>query len=339
MRTPVSVGVVLARPSGVALAETLDRTDGVELVALCDRRARRGGPRVHVTSTAERMPRVSDLLESESLDAIAVSADPDTAFAVAEAAVAADKHVLVDGLIAASVEDAERLSQLAADRRRVVYSLQPSILDAATRELKALLARNRLGEVCYLRAVSNAEGRSHDSVWALVAEECARIVDVLEDEPLEVVAQGASYGRDEVDVATFILRFATGITARVDVSLLDARPARRLAVVGSTATAVVDADRARPLTLHYASPWTDAPARTTGDVHSPAVARTDPVAVGCDGFVHAVRSAAARPPLREAIVLVGVVAALQRSLAEGGAATSPASLRPELRLLDVSASA
>jgi len=329
VRAPLAVGVVLAEQSGAALVDALERLPQVEVVAVCDRRVgedtRTGDP----GGVSRRARRVSELLDDEDVDAIVVAADPETTHELVGLALEADKHVLVAGLIASAAVDAEALVRVAVARQRVLLSLHETVVDRATTEAKSLVAAGELGDVYYLRAVANAGGR-HEGLWPLVADEVARIVDLLADEPVEVVAAGTSYGGNNVDLVACLLRFATGIGAQVDVSTVDPCPLRRLAVVGSAGTAVLDPLGPRPLTIHYAR--RGGPGRS-GDVFSPGFDLEDPAVRGCELFVRAVRSPAARLPARESVVVAAVVEALQRSLELGGEPSLVPAVQPALRVV------
>ena len=220
------------------------------------------------------------MLDDEDVDAIVVAADPETTHELAGLALAADKHVLVAGLIACSAVDAEALVQAAVARQRVLLALHTTVVDRATSEAKSLIAAGEVGDVYYLRAVANACSR-HEKLWPLVADEVARIVDLLADEPVEVLAAGTSYGGSNIDLVSCLLRFANGIGAQIDVSTVDPRPLRRLAVVGSAGTVVLDPHAPRPLTIHYAR---NGDLSRSGDVFSPGFDPEEPAVRGCELF-------------------------------------------------------
>ena len=192
-----------------------------------------------------------------------------------------------------------------------------------------MTAAGELGDVYYLRALANACSR-HEGLWPLVADEVARIVDLLADEPVEVVASGTSYGGSDIDLVSCLLRFATGIGAQIDVSTVDPRPLRRLAVVGSAATAVLDRYAPRPLTLHYARPGDRG---RSGDVFSPGFELDEPAGRGCELFARAVRSRGAKLPARESVVVAAVVEALQGSLELGGERSLVPAVQSALRVV------
>ena len=213
MRAPLAVGIVFAEQSGTALVDALERLTQFEVTALCDRTADDDAVRAHLSHEGRRVRRVSELLDDEDVDAIVVAADPETTHELAGLALAADKHVLVAGLIACSAVDAEALVQAAVARQRVLLAVHTTVVDRATSEAKSLIAGGEVGDVYYLRALANACTR-HEKLWPLVADEVARIVDLLADEPVEVLAAGTSYGGSNIDLVSCLLRFANGIGRR-----------------------------------------------------------------------------------------------------------------------------
>ncbi len=328
MRAPLAVGVVLAEQSGTALVDALERLTQFEVAAVCDRRV---GDDVlgHLSRESRRARRAGELFDDEDIDAILIAADPETTHELAGLALEADKHVLVAGLIASTALDAEALVQSALARQRVLMSLHETVADRATNEAKALVAAGELGDVYYLRAVVNASGR-HEGLWSLVADEVARIVDLLADEPVEVVAAGTSYGGTNIDLVSCLLRFATGIGAQIDVSTVDPRPLCRLAVVGSGGSVVLDKHASRPLTVHYSSNGDRGP---SGDVFSPGFDPEEPAVRGCELFARAVRSRGAKLPARESVVVAAVVEALQGSLELGGERSLVPAVQTALRVV------
>ena len=328
MRTPITAAVVLERDSGVDFVRALEQIPKASIGWICDRRLRR--EETAWAPGARRTTHVDDVLDDEDVDVVIVSADVDDRREIAARSLAADKHVLVEGTIAPDADRAETLAREAHRRQRVLASAHRAPLHAATRELKALVSLGRLGELYYLRSVRNATPGAQDELWSLVADEVARVLSVLEDEPVEVHARGESYGGADVDVASCLLRFATGITSEIDVSTLDVRPLRRCAAVGSDATVVVDELGAWPLAVHDAR---------CADVFSPHVETSDPALEACHSFLCAVRATGQPAPPRDAVVVVTVLDALRRSLAANGAAAPPASLQPGLRVLGAESNA
>jgi predicted dehydrogenase len=328
VRTPVTVGIVLHEGADQGLFRAIDQLPQAKVAWLCDRQVHPQEP--WRGKFAGRTGRVDDILEDDEVDAVLVLApDPFVRGEHVGRALEADKHVLVGGTIAGTMSHAEQLLADAHRRQRRLVSVQRSLFEASTLALRDVVAEGRLGELYYLRAVRHGDVASTANLWSVAAEEVARILHVLADEPVEVTARGDSYAGPDLDVVSCLLGFATGITAQVELSGLDPRPMRRLALVGSRATAVLDELAAMPLTIYTARGR-----RGGGDAFSPRIEQNDADLEACEAFVSAIRSTAAAPPARESIVLVAVLDALRQSLASAGASAHPAAdTQPDLRVI------
>jgi predicted dehydrogenase len=328
VRTPVTVGIVLEEGADPGLFRAMDQLPKANVAWLCDHRVRRDDP--WHSLFAGRTGRVDDVLEDDEVDAVVILApDPFVRGEHVTRALEADKHVLVGGTIAATTSHAEQLVDEAHRRQRRLSAFQRSLYHAATLALRDVVAEGRLGELYYIRAVRHGDGASTTNLWSIGADEVARVLHVLADEPVEVTARGDSYAGPDLDTVSCLLRFATGITAQIEISGLDPRPMSRLALVGSRATAVLDELALMPLTI-----FTARGRRGGGEAFSPRVDAYDADLDACELFVSAIRSPAASAPARESVVLVAVLEALRQSLGSAGAASPPAAdVQPDLRVI------
>ena len=325
MRTPVSLGIVGGHPSAEDIALAFEQLPRADVRWLCGEwRATAISRRIRVKSTE----RLEDLLDDEALDAVVVAATVGDRYRLASLALEADKHVYLTGPPARHGEQAECLAKQALNRGRHMFAGDLRIWDPAVEKLEGLICAGDLGEVLCLEAERHVCGRAlneDDLLWGPGAEEIALILRVVGDEPVTVDARGERFLDPSAwDVLRCSLSFATGITAQIAVSALDARPAAWLAVVGSEATAVLDFSSASPfrLSVHRkarnGSP-ADGTAFSPGDVFAPQVGREDPVRRSCEAFLSTVRSASVPVAVgREAAILVETLEGIQRSHARGG---------------------
>lgn len=316
MRTPVTVGVVGLGRWGPRLAHAFDAMPQARLRWLCDH-----NPQAHLAlgaryPTAHISSDFDDLLDDEDLDTVVVATPAASHYELAKRAIEAEKHVLVEKPLALRSQDADDLVRRAerGGRRLVVGNV--SAFQPGLRRLKKLIDAGRLGEIYSLEARRHSPptlGEQESVLWSVGVQDVSLVIHLLGDEPVEVLARGGSYVKPGIaDSVACYLRFATGIAAHVFLSLLDARPARSLTVVGSRRTATFDDTvPERKLTIYDPS----------GDFVSPRLAEGDPVRLDCEHFVAAVRSDG-EPAVqgREGAAAVNVIEQLQRSLEEEGAA-------------------
>jgi predicted dehydrogenase len=206
-------------------------------------------------------------------------------------ALEADKHVLVGGTIAGTTSHAEQLVAEAHRRQRRLSAVHRPLFNAATLALRDVVAEGRLGELYYLRASATARERRPTNLWSIGADEVARVLHVLADEPVEVTARGDSYAGPDLDIVSCLLRFATGITAQIEISGLDPRRCAGSRSSARTRPPVLDELAPRPLTLYTARGR-----RGGGEAFSPRVDPQDADLEACELFVSAIRSPGAAAP-------------------------------------------
>ena len=328
MRTPVTVGVVCGPDgSGDALARIFDALPQATLRWVCDdgRRATSigYGPATAWTGDFE------ELLHDEDLDAIVFASSELAGRGRAAAALACEKHVLVDGPLASSSLEADELVTAAARGTRTLMATAPRLLRPEVLKLHRLIDRGVLGELYYVHADrhvlrADAEG---DLLRGIGLDLVALVLDVLGDEPVEVVGRSESYlGRPSADVAFAKLSFATGIGAYLHISCLEGSSVDRVSVVGSYGTAVIDATGGEQALSVYANGSTpdslgELPLEH-GDRLVYRLPEEDPLRLACSRFVTAIRSPDELRVGREAAAAIAVVEALEASCLHQGAPES-----------------
>lgn len=267
----------------------------------------------------------ADLLDDEELDAIAFVGPQVATGGRARAALEADKHVFVAGPLALSSVDADALAEVAEERGRQLWSHLPGVEHPAARRLHALVDGQRLGEVFYVHAQRflPRDDPTLDLLWGPGADVVALVLDLLADQPIEVVGRAESYLEPpRPDVVFAELRFATGIVARIHLSRLEGEVADRLSVVASAATAVIDHGAAgRQLALYATSDelGADSVAVEPGTMVGYPLPADDLTRAACARFVGAIRSPGETHQAREAAATVGVLESLELSCLNRGA--------------------
>jgi predicted dehydrogenase len=343
MRTPIAVGMVGLGAWGRRLARGLDEHPQTELRWLCDRSAKTRLDVRRLYPAASDASSLDELLDDESLDAVAIATPPETRRELAKRALEAEKHVLVRSPLALGSEEADELVRLAEQRGRCLMVVHLLLLHPAIRKLKELIDLGRLGELYYLTGTWQGLGRppAEESVlWRLGADAVATVLHLVDDEPVEVIATGDSYLQPAVtEVASCYLRFATGITANLHLSSLHPHRVARLTAVGSKRAGIFDGvDPERKLTIYEQGSGgrrgEGDGALRSGEIVSPRIALDEPFRAQCDSFVAAVRRSGEPADARLAAATVSVLETLERSMRGGlGAAPAPKSAKGGGRLI------
>ena len=340
MRTPVTVGVVGVGRSGEELVRTLADLPQAQLSWLCDESRR---PQLVLSpryANARVTSDLDDLLDDETLDAVAIATPPPTHYDLISRALAAGKHVFVDGALCDESARADELVRLARRRNLRLMVGHALVFHPAVRKLKELIEFGRLGELYYFSARHHAltvDQAPQSVLWSLGPDQVAVLLHLLDDEPVEALARGDSYREPGVpDAVSCYLRFATGISAHVHLSALDPLKLRRLSAIGSARAAVVDdLEPDRKLAIYETAP-TRRPARQrTLDVYSPGIEHVEPLRLACEQFLAGVNSSHELASARQAAAVVRTIEALDASLEQGRPAVAARIRRDTSRVVEL----
>ena len=330
---PVRVAVVGLGHWGPNVARNLNAMGASELAWCCDLdegNRERWAPSFPSTTFTDSL---DDILADDSVRAVAVTTPVPTHANVAERVLEAGKDVFVEKPLADSVEDAERIVELAESREAVLMVGHLLEYHPAVTALSEMLATDELGDPLYIYSQRLNLGKlraDENALWSLGPHDIAVVLALMGEAPDEVSARGECYVRDDVeDVVFCYLRFPSGLAAHLHLSWLDPHKERRITVVGSKRMATFD-DMAidRKLTVYdkgfdpkhqsYGEYIT-----RSGETRSPAISNTESLRIECEHFVDCVRT---REPAKtdgaSGLRVVKVLDGLQRSLDQGGATIS-----------------
>jgi len=329
----VRVGVVGLGYWGPNLARNFSRVAGAELAYCCDldeanlAKARGLYPNTAVTDDLDR------LLGDGGLDAVVVATSVPTHYALGKRVLEAGKHAFIEKPIALRAADAEDL--LATAEARGVKLMVGHLLEyhPAVAKMKELVDAGELGRVFYAYANRLNLGKvrkDENALWSLGPHDISVINYLTGDEPAEVSARGECYLQDDVEDVVFgYIRYKSGMIGHLHVSWLDPHKSRRITVVGEKKMVVFDDMEAdRKITVYDKGATTTRTQFDTygefvtlhfGDIHIPKVGNDEPLRVECQHFIDCIlNDERPRSDGRDALNVVRVLEAMERSLREGG---------------------
>jgi predicted dehydrogenase len=293
-----------------------------------DRRslARRRHPDVAITADAET------ILADPDIDAGVLATPVSTHYALAKAALARGKHVLVEKPMTERVAEAEELIDLARRNGCVLMVDHTFVYTGAVRRMKAIVDGGELGELHYLDAVRVNLGlfqSDADVIWDLAPHDLAIVDYLVAESPLAVSAAGTAHTASGlVAVAYLTQHYASSFIAHVHVNWLSPVKIRQMLIGGSRRMLVYDDvepseklcvyDRGIDVSTRESMHQTLVDYRM-GDMWAPKVEMREALAVECEHFVACVRGAA--EPLtggESGLRIVRQLEAASRSLAAGG---------------------
>jgi predicted dehydrogenase len=317
---------------GPNLLRNFGTTTGAELRAICDLDPAR------VASLQRRYPSVrtytsfEDLLRDPEIDALAICTPVRTHHPLAQAALEAGKHVLVEKPMTHSTETAEALVRLAEERGLTLMVDHTFVHNPAVDKIKEILESGAIGDVLYFDSVRISLGLfQHDLnvVWDLAAHDVS-IMDYLFDrDPVWVSAVGSThFGRHE-NLAYVTIKFDDHLIAHLHVNWLAPVKIRSTLIGGSRQMIVYDdlspSEKIRVydkgVTLQ-AGPKRRARALIdyrVGDMYSPYVDKAEPLERVCRGFIHAILTGTVpRSDGRAGLRVVRILEAAQQSIKKEG---------------------
>jgi predicted dehydrogenase len=322
---PVRVGVVGLGYWGPNLARNLAAIPGCELAWLCDASEQARERLLGAFPAARATGALEDLLADETLDAVVLATPVPTHAELAVAVARAGKHCFVEKPLATNAADAERAVAAAADAGRILMVGHLLEYHPAVAKLKELIAGRELGDLFYMYGKRLNLGqlrKDENALWSLGAHDVSVALHLIGEEPVECLAQGASYVREGVqDVVFCYLRFPSGVVAHLHLSWLDPHKERRITVVGSRRMATFDDMLIEgKLTIYDKGfdedtrSWGEYIARS-GDTFSPRIANLEPLRIECEHFVECIRTGATpRSDGHSGLRVVRVLEQLQRAL-------------------------
>lgn len=163
----------------------------------------------------------------DAVDALVIAAPADAHFPLAEAALRAGRHVLVEKPIAGRLEEADALAALAAERRLV---LQVGHLLRYSAEHAAITARMR--RPLYLECVRIAPFKPRGTDVSVILDLMIHDLDLvlaLVDSPIASVdAVGAPVASALEDIANARVRFENGCVATITASRISLKTERKM---------------------------------------------------------------------------------------------------------------
>ena len=243
---------------------------------------------------------LDEMLEDESVDAVAVVTPVSTHHDLAMRALNAGKHVFVEKPLASS-------SDLAVDLIRATYEhdlvLMPGhtfLYSPPVNRIRELIRAGELGEI-YFISMSRVNLGLYQSdvsvIWDLGPHDFSILLYWLDERPSQVVSTGRACIDKNEDVAFITCAFDSGTIAHVELSWLAPSKLRRTTVVGSKKMVVYDDCSNEPVRVYDAGVMPRDPESfgeflkyRTGDIVSPHIESSEPIALQMDDFCRAIRA-------------------------------------------------
>jgi predicted dehydrogenase len=342
---PLGVAVVGLGYWGPNLVRNLHEVSEAEVVLACDRREEA------LEALARRYPAIrrttdfGEVLDDPAVDAVIVATPVSTHHALAQSALMAGKHVFVEKPLAASSVEALELVETATRRELVLMPGHTFLYSPPVRMIRDVIVSGELGEI-YFISTSRVNLGIHQPdvsvVWDLGPHDFSILRYWLDELPSTVAAITRSCVTPQTpDVAFIHLVFESGTIANVEIAWLAPSKLRRTTIVGSEKMVVYDDTSNEPIRIFDSGAYLQNPQTfgeyqltyRTGDIVSPKVEVTEPLALQLQDFCNAILNGTVpRSSPAVGLDVVTITEAVDRSLRLDG---SPVEVESkQLRLSD-----
>jgi predicted dehydrogenase len=298
----IRIGVIGYGYWGPNLVRSFAETPGAAMVAVSDLDAKRletvqrRYPAVRVTT------RFQDLLQDESIDAIAIATPVSTHFELAMATLKAGKHLWLTKPVTETSIQARKLADEAERRNLTMLVDHTFIYTGAVRKMGEIIKRGDLGRIYYYDSIRVNLGlfqRDVNVISDLAVHDFSILDYLLGEHPVAVSASGINHfpGTPE-NLAYITLFYDSGTIAHVNASWLAPVKVRQILIGGSDKMIVYDDLNPSEKVKVYDKgvSFTDDPHKIyemrvgyrTGDMLAPKIDTTEALRVEADHFVECI---------------------------------------------------
>jgi predicted dehydrogenase len=211
-----------------------------------------------VTSLGARVvPRAEEAITADGIEAVAIAAPAGDHARLVLASLAAGKHVFVEKPLATTVDDARDCAGAAKSAGKVLmvgHLLQYHPAFVRLLELVRGGAIGRVRHAASTRLNPGAIRTEENALWSLAPHDFSMLLALCGRKVEAVSALASRIVQTDVDDSfTVSMRFASGVTGRIEASWLSPYKEHKLTVIGETGALVFEdtaADPARKLVLY-----------------------------------------------------------------------------------------
>jgi predicted dehydrogenase len=329
--TPVRIGVVGLGYWGPQVVRNLVELPVADVGCICDLREEVLKPLGERYPALRLTTRFKELLDDETIEAVAIATPVATHYELAATALRAGKHVFVEKPLAASSAQAVRLIELARQRDLTLMPGHTFLYSPPVNLVRDLILSGELGDIYFISTSRVNLGLHQPDVnvaWDLGPHDFSILLYWLRESPSHLSALSRGFVMSNTpDVAFINLEFPSGTVAHVELSWLAPSKLRRTAIVGSRKMVVYDDTSTEPVRLFDSGVVLPNPENfgefqltyRTGSIVSPRVEATEPLSLELADFCSSVRSGQApRSSSELGLEVIHIIEAVTRSSSRGG---------------------
>lgn len=182
-----------------------------------------------------------DIMKDPNIDAVVICTPVSSHFPLAQEALKNGKHVLLEKPMTATVEESEKLIDLAEKKNKKLMVDHTFLYTSAVRKMKEIIQKGELGDIYYFDSVRVNLGLfQHDVnvIWDLAPHDFSIMDYLLQKDPEMVSAVGVCHLGDLENIAYVTVQYPGNLLAHLHVNWL--APVKvRTTLVGGTKKMIV----------------------------------------------------------------------------------------------------
>lgn len=241
---PVKVGIVGVGYWGPKLARNFHDLPTAKLSMVADLSDSRLAEINKIYPEVEVTKNYSEMLGK--VDAVIVATPVHAHFALAQQALQAGKHVMIEKPITSSLAQAKKLIEIADEKKLTLMVGHTFEYNPAVVAIREIIQSGELGQIYYMNSTRANLGLLQPDInvmWDLAPHDISILCYILGTNPESVSARGATYvnrSKNLAEVVYMTLIFPNNILVNSRLSWLDPVKQRRLTIVGSRKMLVYD---------------------------------------------------------------------------------------------------
>ncbi len=284
-----------------------------------------------ITPEVKITDNLRDVLQDDQVQGVALSTPAATHCELAIQVMQAGKDILVEKPMALTLEDAEKMKEVAEGTGRILMVGHQLEYHPAVLKLREMIDSGGLGKINYIYSnrLNFGKVRTEESaLWSFAPHDVAVILRLMGHAPVEVSSTGGSYLTNGIaDTTLSSLRFDNESRAHIFVSWLHPFKEQRLVVVGDKKMAIfndvapnIEKLQLYPQNVEFEG---DIPLLKKEDAEFVEYNDAEPLFEECNHFLGCIQYR--KQPLTDAqsgIDVLKVLHACQQSIKQNGAAVS-----------------
>jgi predicted dehydrogenase len=182
-----------------------------------------------------------DLMKDPDIDAVVICTPVSSHFPLAQEALENGKHVLLEKPMTATVEESEKLIDLAEKKKKALMVDHTFLYTGAVKKMKEMVQKGELGDIYYFDSVRVNLGLfQHDVnvIWDLAPHDFSIMDYLLQKDPEMVSAVGVCHLSDLENIAYVTVQYPGNLLAHLHVNWL--APVKvRTTLIGGTKKMIV----------------------------------------------------------------------------------------------------